>query len=548
MRRLMGRRRRMIAPTLALLALIAGCTGIPTGGGVQTVALDTDPDESLPIARPPGPEDGQTPAELLQGFISAGRAPQNVYQIAQQYLTSDADWSGTDRVLISPSRIEPFVIDDDTLGITVSVVGEVDASGRYAATSSQQTLTYDFVTVDGQPRIARADPGTVLTVSGFNGAFDEYPLYYFDASFDFLVPDLRWFPRTRVVANRIAVELMKDPAPWLGVGVLFSAFPQGTVATADVDTPVVSVELSAEARTESPQSQRRMIQQLEASLGSLGTVTVTADGLSLSPGPEGVPPDSTYSVRPVIGGWEGQLGTLGSDGVSPLPAIGTRADVLEPTAASLARLRDAVAVLGPAGVTLVTASGSAIPIDQRPGLLAPSLDPHGYVWTVPANDPRALRATNVDGDVHTLPLPTEGTLVGVEVSRDGARLLVALSSPTGPRVFVIGIQRNSDLAPVAFGSAFELTQSGTVLDVAWVDGVRVAVLTAGPAGARVDLLPLGGPAVDLGDVDSGVAIVGGDRTEGLRVLRSDGAVMRPSGAGSWVQVAGLTASFLGTQQ
>jgi len=548
MRRPTFRRRRMIAPAIIVLALLAGCTAIPTGGGVQTVALDTDPDESLPIARPPGPEDGQTPAELLQGFISAGRAPQNLYQIAQQYLTSDAIWSGTDRVLISPTRIEPFAIDDDTLGITVSVVGEVDASGRYAATSSQQTLTYDFVTVDGQPRIARADPGTVLTVSGFNGAFDEYPLYYFDASFDFLVPDLRWFPKTRAVSNRIAVELVKDPAPWLGVGVLFSAFPQGTVAKADIDAPDITVDLSAEARTESPETQRRMIQQLEASLGGLGTVTVTADGLALSPGPEGVPPDSTYSVRPVIGGWEGQLGTLGSDGVTPLPTIGTRADVLVPTAASLSRLRDAVAVLGPAGVTLVTASGPAIPIDQRAGLLAPSLDPQGYVWTVPANDPGALRATNAEGDVHTLPLPAEGTLVAADVSRDGARLLVALSSPTGPRVFVIGIQRNADLAPVVFGSALELPPSGTVLDATWVDGVRVAVLTGGPTGPRVEVLPLGGPTVDLGDVDDGVAIVGGDRTEGLRVLRSDGAVMRPSGAGSWVQVAGLSASFLGTQQ
>jgi hypothetical protein len=542
------RRLRVLAPTLALVAVLAGCTAIPTGGGVQTAALDSDPDESLPIARPPGPEDGQTPAELLQGFINAGRAPQNVYQVAQQYLTADADWSGTDRVLIiSPSRIEPFAVDEDTLGITVSVVGEVDAIGRYAATSSQQTLTYDFVMVDGQPRIARADPGTVLSITGFEDAFREYPLYYFDASFNFLVPDLRWFPRTRTVANRIAVELMKDPAPWLGVGVLFSAFPQGTDATADVDSPDVTVDLSAEARAESAQTQRRMIQQLEASLGGLGTVTVTADGLSLAPSPEGVPPDSTYAVRPVIGGWEGQFGTLGTDGITPLPTIETRADALEPTAASLGRLRNEVAVLGPAGVTLVTGSDS-IPIDGRSGLLAPSLDPHGFVWTAPAGDPGAVLATAANGEVHALAVPAEGTLVAMDVARDGTRLLVALSSPTGPRVFVIGIQRNADLAPVAFGSAFELPHSGTVLDATWVDGVRVAVLTAEPAGTRVDVLPLGGPAEDFGEVDSGVAIVGGDRAEGLRVLRSDGAVLRPSGAGNWVQVAGLSASFLGTQQ
>ena len=63
----------------------------------------------------------------------------------------------------------------------------------------------------------------------------------------------------------------------------------------------------------------------------------------------------------------------------------------------------------------------------------------------------------------------------------------------------------------------------------------------------VDVLPLGGPTDDLGPVDDGIAIVGGNPEDGLRVLAATGAVLRPSGAGGWVDT-GLIASFLGTQQ
>ena len=87
------------------------------------------------------------------------------------------------------------------------------------------------------------------------------------------------------------------------------------------------------------------------------------------------------------------------------------------------------------------------------------------------------------------------------------------------------------------------------LDAAWVDENTVALLadTEGDGSAEVTLYTLGGPSVSAGRVTSGVAIVGGNLREGLRVLASTGEVLRPSGAGGWVDT-GLTASFLGTQQ
>jgi hypothetical protein len=546
--------RMLAAAGLAVATLLTGCVAIPMSGDVQTVPLDVEPDELTLIALQESPVAGMTQAEILRGFLRAGRGPQNNYSVAEEYLTAGAaaEWSGTDQVLISATPLDPTAIDESTQSITLAVSAEVDATGRYSTVSSQQTLTYGFAQVDGEWRISSAPPGTVLTPSGFSLAFDEYRLYFYDPSFRFLVPDPRWFPVTRAAAQRILDQLLAEPAPWLGSGVLVSAFPSGLIGSADYAAPGVDVELGVEARTESALAQRRMLWQLDATLrGAFGNVTevsVTADGLPLAPAADEGAPEYRFQVRDVFGGVGGALGTLTSDGVTPLAEIGSRADALGPTAASLARSRDAVAVLSSAGVSVVTASGAPIPIDDRAGLIAPSLDPHGDVWTVPANNPRGLLATSVaDGVPHALPLDAEGTVVSLEVARDGARLLVAMVTAQGPRVFVVGIIRDADLVPIGFAAPYELAVTGTVLGATWVDPERVAVLVTAATGTRVEILALGGPGERIDGADGGVQIVGGTSTDGIRVRTADGRVLRPSGAGVWVDT-GLVASFLGIQQ
>lgn len=544
------RRHRSAAAALGMLLVLTGCIAIPTSGSVQSEDIDADPDEVPNVALPEGPVDGQEPLEIVQGFLSAGRGPQGGYQVALEFLAPGTEWSGTSRVLVTSSAISPVQIDGDTFAVTVTVVGEVDSTGRYATIPSQaQTLTYDVIDVDGQFRISRADPGTVISRNGFANAFDAYPLYFFDPSFDLLVPDLRWFPVTRTAANRIVTELLAGPSDWLGSGVLISAFPDGTQGKADYEAPVVEVDLNADVRAESAVTQLRMLQQLHASLDALGNVVdvhVTAGDLDLEPADTATEPESTYSVREnAIGGVDGRFGALTADGVSPLQLIGDAADQLQPGAASLARDRASVAVLGPSGVSLVGPSAGPVLIDPRGGLVAPTLDAHGFVWSAPRDAPGGLIAVGPDLEVHGLPLPVDGQIVAIEAARDGARLLVALATPNGPRVLVVGIQRDADLVPVAFGAAFDLDVSGPVVDVAWVDGTHVAVLWSTATGTEVDVLALGGPTETLGEVEDGIAIAWGNA--GLRVLTASGAVLRHSDAGGW-RDTGLVASFLGTQQ
>jgi hypothetical protein len=550
---------RSVTAALVAFGMLAGCASIPTSGGVQSAEIETDPDDISSTSLPEGPQPGQEPSQLLQGFIRAGRGPQNNYQIAHDFLAPGTSWNGADRVLVTTSQIQPVVVDEDTVSVTLTVVAEVDAGGRYVElpSPSTQTLEYDFTVVDDEWRIVDPPPGTVLSRNGFSATFDAYSLYFFDPSFRFLVPDVRWFAQrnTRAIANRIVTELLAGPAPWLGSGVLLSAFPVGTTGRADPsDSSGVDIDLSSGVRAESATAQLRMIQQLRASLRSIATVSetdiaITAEGLALAPAPEeAVPPDSRYLVRgEVIGGIDGVVGSLGVDGVVvPLPTIQTRADDLGAVAASLSRDRTALAVLGRGGVSLVTSEGPQV-VDDRAGLIAPTIDPFGFVWSVPAQFPGGLQAMGDDGIPHPLPIAADGTVRAIELSRDGSRLLVALDTATGPRLLVIGVVRDAELAPVSLNTPFELRSPGTALDVAWVDGERIAVLVDGETDPSVQVLVLGGPSTPLGSVDEGVAIVGGNGEEGLRVLTADGSVLRFTSVGNWAPTT-LLASFLGTQQ
>ncbi len=554
----MNRRLRPLAAAVLAVGLLAGCASIPTSGTVQSAAIEVDRDDPSSTSLPEGPQTGQGTEDLLRGFIRAGRGPQNNYQIAHEFLAPGTSWNGADRVLVTTSQIQPDVVDDDTVALTLTIVAEVDAAGRYVElpTPTTQTLEYDFTVVDGEWRIVDPPAGTVLSRNGFSVTFDEYPLYFFDPSYGFLVPDVRWFPQrnTRTIANRIVTELLAGPTPWLGSGVLLSAFPVGVTGRAEPsDVSGVDVDLSSGVRAESPTAQLRMIQQLRASLRSITTVSesdivITAEGLSLAPAAEEVVPDSRYLVRAgeVIGGRDGAFGVLAADRVLPLPEFEGIPDELGPVAASLSRDRSALAVLGTRGVSLVTSAGPQI-VDDRAGLIAPTIDPFGFVWSVPAGSPAGLQAMGEDGIPHPLDIAADGTVRAIELSRDGSRLLVALDTATGPRLLVIGVLRDAELAPVQLHTPFELRSPGTALDIAWVDGERIAVLVDAETGPSVQVLVLGGPTTPLGSVDDGTAIVGGNGEDGLRVLTSEGVVLRFTSVGNWAPTT-LLASFLATQQ
>ena len=544
---------------LAALALLAGCVSIPTGGGVTTTEIVAEDPDDLLVSLPALPTQDASPEEIIADFLRAGRGPQENYKVARAYLTDDfrSTWLPGARTLISSTPISAVSLADNTFSVSVSASAAVDSQGRYstAVPVEQYDLTFGLVKDDeGQWRINSAPDGTVLSPSRFSSIYAPFEVYFFDPTFAYLVPDLRWF-RSGSAGTDVINAMLAGPSDRLGDGSLFSAFPSGTQLDGPptISSGTATVPLSADVNAGSSSTHRRMEQQLLQTLRSVASVRdveITVNDFTLQIPDGGAQPDSTYVVgSDPIGGAEGRVGVLGADGVTAIPGIGRAADAVGATGGSIvSHDRDTIALLSPAGVSILRAGQAPQVIDGRPGLVAPSLDPLGYTWSVPADAPGALFAIGPDAIQVPVPgLPGDARVVSLDVSRDGARLLVALDTAGGPRLIVAGIVRDADLTPTGLVTPLDLPiGDAELLDAAWVDGLTVVALTAGSLTA-VDAYDIGGQHTSLDALDGGVAIVGGNTLDGTRVLDDEGNVLRPGGGTSW-QDTGIDASFLATQQ
>jgi hypothetical protein len=550
----------LVGAALAVVLAFTGCAGIPTSGAVGTAPIGTDANDDKLFILANGPQDGQSPPEILAGFLAAQRAPQNNYQVARSFLSEElrTEWSPTALVRVSDSPMVPEQRgSEDHLHIDVSVRAFVDATGVYTelGEAEQQPLDYEFTQNDaGEWRISAAPEGTVVSGRGFELNFIAYPLYFFDPSGTALVPDVRWFPDTAQRAERIVRQLLAGPASWGQNGVLINSFPTGTKLESGVtiEGGTATVGLPADVAKQNADARWRMQQQLRLSLLTLGevkAVQMTAGGFPLEV-QAGTPADSSFlASNDPLGLAEGGFGYLTASTVDPVPGVSDGVQQLGPLGATLARDKASAAVRTAQGVWLVRAGSDPVPMDGRAGLIDPSIDPRGFVWTAVRGDADSIVATDASGAAHPLPAPNlDGELLALEMSRDGTRLLIATQGAGGPALTIAGIVRDGNGVPIGFGEPLSLTiDSAPLIDAGWVDASTVATLARDGDDTRVDLYHIGGRHESSGRLDGGAQLVGGNSTDGIRVRDEEGTVWRRNSSGGW-QSTGIVASFLATQQ
>jgi spore germination protein GerM len=548
-----------VALVLGLSLALAGCVGIPSSGGVTAGGVITEKDDFPFAVLPSGPQVDSTPAEILTDFMQAETSPEGNYQIARQFLTASAaeSWNPNTSVLIREGSGTMNDTDPSTIAYSVSTKASVNSFGLYSEdlTQSTQELTFSFSQVKGQWRISKLEDGTVVSRDNFDAAFDAHALYFFDPSYHYLVPDVRWFPTRSSVPTRIVNALLSGQASWLQQGATLTAFPQG----AQLATPVsvqsgrATVDLSDEVASASPIEKARMQQQLEASLGtvSVNTVVMTVRSVPIVVADPGV---SSATVTPAVDSEPlvrqgSHFGFATSDGLTTINNLSTKIVAATAKAVTLAQGQGSAAVLGAAGVSLVTDSDAApILLDNRPGLIAPSIDTSKYVWTVPASNASAIEAIGPDKVVHPVAstLPADTPIVSLAVSRDGTRVLLYLNTDAGPRLKVAAILRR-DGVPAGLGELVDLpVAAGVPIDATWADDRTVAAIALTGGLDEVTEFPIGGPIVALGTAQGGTTIVGGNGADQLRVLGADGTVLQRRASG-W-QSTGVTADVLATQQ
>ena len=288
----------------------------------------------------------------------------------------------------------------------------------------------------------------------------------------------------------------------------------------------------------------------------IGSVDVSVAGSILAISPMGS--DSPVTQRPVDSRplvlADGKFGFLSGGDVSLITNLSNTIVGLKPSAVAVGLDETAAAVLSADGVSVIRAgSSNAKKVDGRAGLITPTIDDFGYIWSVPTQSPSDIIAFNYDGEgsAVAVTLPAGSSIMSLNVSQDNTRVAMLIQTMVGPRLIVAAIIRDParGFLPTSIGVPVldTLVDSNDAIDATWIDRFSVATLTGDGEDSIVNAFEIGGQRVSLGrPAATSVAIVGGNGKTGLRVLGSDHLLEAPRGS-SW-QATSITVDLIATQR
>jgi hypothetical protein len=537
----------MAVAAAALVLLLTACAGLPSSGSVypgrSPVDVQADPDFRFV---PDSPQPGASPEDIVNGFIRAGSGPQDSWATAREFLAGSfaREWNPLTTVTVDrlQDRSEPSTPVDGVSLVRITPTGIVDAEGAYLPQGgAPSTLSFTLEEENGEWRISDGPDGIVLFEEQFRSVFSSVELMYFDPSWQFLVPDVRWFPRTNIAAYVAGALIDGAPSPWLA-GSVVTAFPEN-VETATRAVPVTDgvaqVDLTGTALSLGQNVLDRMQAQLDQSLRSANVtgVQMTAEGSPLT-----ARAASTRSTRvdpqSLVETAEGRFGFLNGEELEAVPGLSPGIESVDAVSVEVSGDLESAAVLTAAGaVVRVGADETTALLDERAGLLPPSIDPFGFVWSVPGGDPTAVRAfppTGAGVPVETA-WPAATAVSAMRVSRDGARVAAAVTVRGHTELWVAGVLRAAEGASIALGEPHLVAViAGESAGLAWLDDTTLGLLVR--IGDEVSLReqPVGGPGTEL-TIPAGVSSVAGGNSS-ARLLAGSGVLYVRQGP-TWQELA-----------
>ena len=544
---------RLAASLLVLLlALLAGCARIPTSGPVGKSSESSAGNLSAPVFLPAAPQPGASPETIIDYFYRAGSGYEDDYAVARQYLTqaSSVSWKPDQRALVyREAKVVPGEA-ENVYNYELDVAYTVDADG-IATQSPEGTIEKIPVTVtqvDGEWRISALPDGTAIAEETFKVIYGAYPIYFYDPTFTYAVPDVRWFIKNKTV-KAMTSALLAGPAPYLR-GAVASAFPSG-IKLARESVPVVSgaaqVDLTAKELTEtSPEDRLRMQMQLTLTFRSQPDVVnvelrANQDLVRVEDNGSVLPPvvDKSVPSRQIaVSGNE--LVRYENNRISPLPDI-QPVSSLTPRFPAESPVSQTAAFLNDSRTTLysINPGQPARALTTRSALTRPSFGLSDWLWSAGpgatgGTEVVAFRPTGVaEGasvpSVTLTPAWLAGrTVKDFRISREGVRALVISEQNGKTRVQVTVIIRGGDGTPRELTPPVTLaTESGPDQGV-WVSDTTVAVMK-GAAGSNVtpELLSLtSGQPQQLAPWPGLVALSAGNGPEEIYAQSAEGVFQR----------------------
>jgi hypothetical protein len=499
---------RAAAAVLAVVLLfLTSCAQIPRSGPVgKSTDESAGKPNNAPVFFPVAPRAGAGPESVIEDFYLAGSGYEDDYAVARQYLTqaSSVTWKPDQRALVFRSARVLKTGIENVFNYELDLAYSVDADGvtTQLPEGSKETVPVTLTQVDGEWRISALPDGTAIPEETFKVIYGAYPIYFYDPTFTYAVPDVRWFIKKKTV-KAMTSALLGGPAPYLK-GAVVSAFPSG-MKLARESVPVVSgaaqVDLTAKELVEASSEDRlRMQTQLALTFRSQPDVInvelrANQDLVRVEDNGSVLPPvrDKNVPARQIaVNGNE--LVRYENNRISPLPDI-QPVGALGPASPAESPVSQSVAFLNGSRTTLYTIvpGQPARALTTRATLTHPSFSQQDWVWTA---GPGASGATEVlafrpTGVAEGAGMPTVTlappwlagrTVKEFRVSREGVRALVISEQNGKTRVQVTGIIRNADGTPRDLTAPTTLVTSRDPDHGVWVNDTTVAVMKGSATG------------------------------------------------------------------
>jgi len=564
--------------------LLAGCGSgpgsfvaqVPTAGPIEQGQLvaNTSADQFIRvIARPP--RDGMSPTEIVQGFLESSASFDSNHAVARSYLTPEAagEWDPSSGVTVYDG-VPTLVEAGAAVLFSTTLSGRISDNGRYAVEDPGTQLQRSFFLAqrDGQWRINLAPAGLLLSNFDINRAYRSFPLYFFNPSFQTLVPDARLIPVIGPALGTTLIQrLIAGPNQWLRPAVR-TGFPAGVALAVDavpIENGIARVNLNASVTLANDAARVALSQQIVWTLRQLPEVQfveISVNGTPLSvPGtsspqsrdawpevdPNGLPSDSVgYAAT-----GSGVVRLTANGNISVPGEFGLTEEAIAKFAVSTDGER-AIASTSTGqllwGRLLIgsTFESTTTAADALAGAQSVAFDGQTAAWIVSdMGVARTLLATGETFDIAINGLEPGDFVQSVIPSRDGTRAAIIVSNETGSVLLLAHVIRASpaNVTRIALLKPIRVeSKLSVVTAAAWSSANSIAVIATETAGTlQIYEIDLGrGEIQAQGSPPDPVSIAAAPGLPTL-VTSADGSIYENSSQ-SWTErIQGSAAAYPG---
>ncbi|MGZ4662171.1 MAG: LpqB family beta-propeller domain-containing protein, partial [Arthrobacter sp.] len=192
-----------LAALTVLVLFLTSCAQIPRSGPVGKSTDESAGNPNAPVFFPSAPRAGASPESVIEDFYSAGSGYEDDYAVARQYLTQSVSvsWKPDQRALVFRSARVVRTGVENVFNYELDLAYSVDADGvaTQLPEGSKETIPATLTKVDGEWRISAIPDGTAIPEETFKVIYGAYPIYFYDPTFTYAVPDVRWFIKKKTV-------------------------------------------------------------------------------------------------------------------------------------------------------------------------------------------------------------------------------------------------------------------------------------------------------------------------------------------------------------